>query len=108
MFYQKILNERQQLEKQLNQIRQTIANLPEGTLICSNSGKYSKWYVTDGHQKTYLPQKQRATAEQLALKKYLSLKEAQLTKELSALDFYLRHHPASSDKADALLSNQSP
>jgi len=105
MLDQKILEERQRLEIQLKQLKQTIQSLPDGKLICSQSGKYFKWYVTDGHAKTYLPQSQRKTAEQLAFKKYLSLKAEKISQEITSLDFYLRHHPRSPDKADLLLSD---
>ena len=63
-----------------------------------------KWYKSDGHTKTYIPKKQRALAEQLAIKKYLSLNLEDLLHEQRALDFYLSHHSKNTGKSQKLLT----
>lgn len=46
-------------------------------------------------------------AEQLALKKYLSLKSEEINQKLIALSAYLRHYPQNNKKADQLLMDSS-
>ena len=66
--------------------------LPDGKLVCSHHPRSNKWYISDGHQRTYLPKAKRPLAEQLARKKYLSSLLKDLENEKTALSFYLRHH----------------
>lgn len=80
-----------------------MQSLPNGTLICAHDKKYLKWYKSDGHVKTYIPKKNRQLAEQLALKKYVSLLIDDLSQEILAYDFYLRHHKEGLGQADTLL-----
>lgn len=92
MIYNRILDERQRLEKQIADVQSQLQTLPEGKLISTNCGKYSKWILSDGHSQTYLPKEQRPLAEKLALKKYLLLQLKNLLHEQRAIDFYLKHH----------------
>lgn len=80
-------------------------NTPRWKLICSQNGSRVKWYVSDGHTKTYLPKKYRAVAEQLAKKKYLTLSLEDLSHEIRALDFYLSHHSNDTGKTEHLLTD---
>lgn len=80
------------------------SDLPPGTLICSRNGKHFKWYQCIDHLKTYISKKNRHLAEQLALKKYLSLLLEDLSHEKRALQFYLDHH-SESPKAELLLKH---
>ena len=91
MLYEKIKKEQELLHKQIETLQRQLATLPDGKLICSHNGKYIKWYVSDGHKKTYIPKKKLALAENLALKKYLSLTLEDLLKEENALNSYLKH-----------------
>lgn len=86
-----MLLEREKTEKRIATLRNQIDNLPAGDLICARNGDYYKWHVTDGHQKTYIPKKNREYAEQLAFKKYQSvlLDDAQVEKR--ALDYYFKN-----------------
>ena len=107
MLYEKICTERQRLEQKIALLQRQIYELPEGKLFCTHSGRYTKWYQSNGHHSTYIPKKNRTLAEQLALKKYLSLCLEELLQERRALDFYLRHHAASENSADQLLADTS-
>ena len=78
--------------------------MPEGKLVCCHNGNNVKWYNSDGHIKTYLPKKQRSFAQQLAIKKFLTLALSDLTHELRALDFYLDHHSQNTGKTEYLLT----
>ncbi len=78
--------------------------LPPGKLICAQNGTSQKWYHSNGHTKVYIPKKNRNFAEQLAIKKYLSLLLEDLENELLASQFYLRHRSPTS-KAEQLLTS---
>lgn len=104
--YEKNLKEYKRLEKEIEKMQEELQRLPEGKLICSYEGTKSKWYRSDGHQKTYIPKKELSLACQLARKKYLTLKLDEFQKEKRALGFYLNHHTSVS-KADALLTETS-
>lgn len=107
IIYQRMLSEYQRLEEQIKQVEAYLDSLPDGKLICSqNQGRY-KWYSSDGHVRTYIPKKDRFFAEQLAIKKYLSLFLEDLVNEKRAIQFYLNHHHMQSGKAERLLSSDS-
>lgn len=82
-----------------------LKSLPDGQLFCNKNGNRYKWFhIIDGSKK-YLKKKDHSLAEQLAIKKYLSLQLEDYLQEKSAIDFYLRHHvPA---KAEQLLTRNS-
>lgn len=107
MIYQKILKESQRLRRQLTEIQGKLSALPDGKLICSRGKNCYKWYISDGHVSVYLPKQKRELAEKLACKKFLSLKAEILSKEISALEFYLRHAPREDDRAEKLLLEPS-
>ena len=95
------------IEQQIKLIQQQLKKLPEGKLLCSYEGPYVKWYRSDGHKKKYISKKDRILAEQLAQKTYLQFLVEDLEKEKLAIDFYLRHYPKESGKADKLLAESS-
>lgn len=92
MIYDKILTEKQNIEKQINLLKQQLATFPDGKLVCTKNGKYTKWYQSNGTSCTYISKQNRKLAEKLAHKKYLSLRLATLQNEETALDFYLKHY----------------
>ena len=105
MIYEKALNERTRLETELNKLKTQLKAYPEGKLICSHSGKYPKYYVSDGHTKTYIPAQNKELAEALAIKKYISTLITDYTHELTALNFYIKHHQNHVSHVDDLLSS---
>ena len=98
--------QRQQLEEQILSINSQLKELPKGNFFCTRNGKHYKWYQSDGHNQTYIPKKEHKLAEQLAVKKYLSLLLEDLIHEKKAIDFYLRHHNSEVGKAEQLLRNE--
>lgn len=102
MIYDRIKSEYDNLCRRIEQIQKDLSHLPEGKLICSHHNKHSKWYLTDGHLKTYIPKSNRSLAEQLAHKKYLSFLLDDLEKEKRALSLYLHHHPSTSKSTELL------
>lgn len=107
MLYESICSENIRLEQEIKSIESTLNSLPKGKLICAKCGKYTKWYQSDGHHSTYLPKEEKNLAEQLAYKKYLSLKLEELKQEQAALLFYLRHHSTKESPSFQLLSPES-
>lgn len=100
-----MLAEQSRLNQELSSIESQLSTLPEGKLICSQSSpSYYKWYQSDGHQKTYIPKKNIELARKLAIKKYLSARKEDITQELCAIDFYLRHHNNQLGHANELLT----
>lgn len=90
---------KKEYKKLLGQLRNIEAELkcaPEGNLIISHDGSYSKWYNRVAASKCYIPKTNRKLAEQLAAKKYLSMLREELLKEKKALEAYLRLHPVES------------
>ena len=55
-----ILKAYQPLCDQILQMQNQLNELPKGKLLISRKGKYVKWYVSDGHTKTYIPKKKPA------------------------------------------------
>jgi len=90
--YYQIKKERQRLNKQISALRARLQSLPEGKLLCTHNGNYSKWYLSNGASPIYIPKKERQFAAKLAERNYLSLLLEDLQQECRALDAYLQHH----------------
>ena len=103
MIYQQLLYEKDNLTKQILDIKQQMQSLPSGKLICSHSGKYVKWFCSDGHNKFYIPKKNRTYATELALKRFLDVKLNSLLSELHAITLYLRYHESAIVSAEKVL-----
>lgn len=106
--YKTILSEQQRLAQEIASLRGKISTFPDGKLVCTTNRGYTKWYQSDGHHSTYIPKRNRKLAEQLAIKKYLSLQLQALLQEQNALASYLHHHVDSSEEIHQLLSPDSP
>lgn len=107
MSYPHMQREYLRLEEAAEKIRRKLQGLPAGKLVCVQNDKYQKWFQSDGHTNIYIPKSNRALAEKLALKKFLTAQLQDIEKEMRAISFYLRHYPASG-RAEALLSEASP
>ena len=105
MIYQNILNERKRLEEQIKSLQLQLEKFPEGKLVCTHNGNRIKWFRSDGHHPVYIPKKERQLAEQLAHKKYLALQLKNLTREKTAIDFYLNHHDQNALQAEQSFIN---
>ncbi len=97
--------EKKKIEEQIQSIDLELSRMPAKHLFCTRNGTHFKWYESDGKNNTYIPKKERAYAEQLAAKKYLTLLREDLCNEKNAIDFYLRHHRTGPGMADKLLTD---
>lgn len=104
IIYEKMLEESARIEKEICLLNEKLKKYPDGKLICARDKNQYQWYQSDGHQKTYIPRKNRDLAEKLAVKKYLLCRLEDLENEKRAIGFYLRHHKADVGKADKLLA----
>lgn len=102
--YERILLEHKNLGNKIKSLQEQLSTLPNGKLVCTRNNGYYKWYLSDGKSLTYIPKSQRPLAEQLALKKFLSLELEDAIHEKAALEFYLRHHDNNSGKAQKFLT----
>lgn len=107
MLYEKIINERQQLESKISTLQEQLKEFPEGKLICAANGKHTKWYRSSGHKPSYLPKSERKLAEQLARKQYLSIQLENLLREKDAIDSYLKHHDMEAYQKEKSFVNSS-
>lgn len=103
MNYERMRKEAQKIDEEICAIETQIKQFPPGKLICTRSGKYYKWYQSDGKHWKYIPKSKRNLAEQLAAKKYLSCRLKDLQKERTAVDFYLRHCSSDIPRTQQLL-----
>lgn len=103
--YGKMLEESKRLDKELVLLEEELRKYPEEKLICARDKNRYQWYRSDGHQKKYIPKKERGLAETLAVKKYLMCKKEDLLSEKRAIEFYVRHHKEDVGKAEKLLND---
>lgn len=108
MIYERALEERKRLESEIQKLQTQLKDYPDGKLICTHSGKYPKYYVSDGHTKTYIKQNQLSLAENLATKKYISALIKDYTHELMSINHYLNHHEKYVNNANKILNVSSP
>jgi len=93
MLYQRIKKEYDRLQSAILHVQEKMSKLPEGTLIVARNGKkYYKWYVVDETGKKFIPQNEHQSVQKLAYKKYLSIQLKNMSQELRAIEFYLKHH----------------
>lgn len=102
-----MLAEKEILKNKLSSFHIQIKNLPEGTLSSAKNGNYHKWYRFIHGERSYIYREERALAEQLAYKKYLSTLSKELENELHAIDAYLKKHSTNPSKALQMLTKDS-
>lgn len=103
--YDKVLVEHQRIKEKISSLESILKKFPKENLICARNGNHYKWYQSDGRTIKYLPKKNLKLAEELALKKYLSLSLKDLNCEKQALDSYLSFHDSHTGKsAETLLT----
>lgn len=84
------------LEQSIKEKEQQLAGLPEGELKCYYFNDTFRWFVINKDEKarrkrSYLSKSQYETAQDLALKGWISRELQDEKKELNAIQMYLRH-----------------
>ena len=108
MTTQQIYNEELFLTRQIHILSQKLKAFPAEDLICLQNGSYSKWFINDHSERTYLPKNQRVFAQQLALKKFYSLQLKEYEQKLHLLGTCQMQYAAIPEKANSLLEESSP
>ncbi len=93
------------MNNKIDVIHAQLENLPSGKLYVKHYKSNYKWYISNEHQKIYLPKSQKTLAEELAKKKYLSYKLEELLQEKKACLQYLKCFSSSHTKSEQLLSS---
>lgn len=105
MITETLLTQSKRLEAEIKSLQAKLQHFPDGKIICAqNEGRY-KWYRSDGKHRTYIPKKEHDLAEQLAMKKYLTLRLEECRQEKHAIDLYLRHYPSLESPSRKLLTS---
>ena len=107
MLHSRIVAEYQRLQQERERLVAEIGRMPPGHLICSRGKRGNKWYHTIDGKRIYIKKKDRAFAEVLAVKKYLSLLLRRVEQQHCALGFYLRHYKEDTMEAAHLLEEVS-
>lgn len=105
IIYEQALAEKESLDAKIQEIHTQLITLPKGTFFCSKNGKYHKWYYYDNEKQIYIPKSNRAFAQQLVFKTYLTHKLHDLLQEKEAIDSYLTIHKANKSHAAAFLES---
>lgn len=104
--YREIKKRMEEIEEELQEIKEREKEWPEGNLICAKNNSYYKWYLQSRHHSVYLPKKEKRLACQLAQKKYDQLRRMDLQKERSACQGYLRRADGVGSQAERLMENE--
>lgn len=86
MFYEQLKREQECIARRIASIENKLVGLPEGKLICAKNREWFKWYVSDGKKSVYIPSKDKALAEALANKRYLSMRLEELKNKRKILE----------------------
>ncbi len=105
--YQNLKREQYFLSKEITSLKQQIAGLPEGRLLCTKNNGRIKWYLSNGYHPIYLSKKEKVLAQKLALKKYYLLRLKELTNQWEAIQHFLEKNARQPSEAEKLLCEDS-
>lgn len=107
-YYNHLSTERKRLDSKIKSLQARIESFPSGNLLSARNGNSTNWYLHKPHHTFYLSKtKHRSLIEQMAHKKYLSLRLDELIHEKEAIDLYLQHLDLYPRESEQLLSNKS-
>ena len=92
-----------QNEKKIQKIKKELKKYPEGHIICSRNGKYSKWFYSEPGKIQYIPKKNRDFALNLIIKEYWNCKLKDLQKEQGAIHSFLKHYSTGESYVDSFM-----
>ena len=94
----------------IQDLQNKLALLPKGDLFCETNGKYIKWYKKNSintHKPIYIPKKERAYAEALALRKYYSTQITRKSNQILLLKKYLMNENKLTENPELFLDDSS-
>lgn len=112
-----IENEKQNIEKSIEENKAQIANLPGGTLQVHKSGVFYNWFVIDENSNSksnsksnshrhYISKENKELAEQLAYKGYLETQLSENQDNLKAINFFLKKYSGDTKSVRYITSNE--
>lgn len=105
MHYYELSKRKKELVEKKEFLQSKLHNMPEGTLCCSQNGKYYKWDVYYDKDRTKaISKKNPQLAEVMALKRYYSSQLKEVNQELRAVEAYLKDYKKE-DEVGPLLRN---
>ena len=107
IFIQNIIEQQKQLNKNIENYKKLIGRFPSGSLQCFKNGKHIQSYKVNGNLKKYIPTKESATIEKLALKKYYESCLDDCIKEKELLDQFIQDVQALPNTSQKLLAMDS-
>ena len=107
IFIQNIIEQQKQLNKNIENYKKLIGRFPSGSLQCFKNGKHIQSYKVNGNLKKYIPTKESATIEKLALKKYYESCLDDCIKEKELLDRFIQDVQALPNTSQKLLATDS-
>ncbi len=103
--FEKMKKKQGWIETQIKTINLKIDRYPKGKLVYSyNHGKV-KYFISDGHTKTYIPSENRELARQLAWKRYWTCILEDLEQENRAIDAYVKRKNGRKKHVEELIEN---
>lgn len=103
----KILETKRQIEKDIINIKETLKTFPRKNIYATRNGKYTKWYIAKGHDRQYIPTKEKELIQKLTLKKYYQDELNKLLLQKQAIDNYLSQFQTYSKKHPPMLDSSS-
>lgn len=107
IFIQNILEQQKQLNRRIENYKKLISRFPAGKLQCFKNGKHIKSYKVNGNLKKYIPTKESATIEKLALKKYYESCLDDCIKEKTLLNQFIQDVQTLPNTSQKLLATDS-
>lgn len=104
-FYESAIAAKDILEQENKKLQRQIDKAPPGILYCSRDSERhrDRWDIFQNGERSFLSSGKRDLAEKLAVKRLNVKKLADNSRELKALEAYLRHHRDGATDAEKLL-----
>lgn len=104
-FYENVIAAKDALEQENKKLQRQIDKAPPGILYCSRDAGRARdrWDIVQNGKRSFLPSSKRELAEKLAIKRLNAKKLDDNSRELKALDAYLRYHREGATDAEKLL-----
>lgn len=107
MYIEHLFGKEKVIETEINTLRKELATLPAGKLTYERTGKYVKWFCSDGKISEYIPQKEKKLIQGLARRKYILAKIDDLKFEKKEIEYIRRKIEKKESQVDKLVKNKT-